>query len=198
MQLRAPKAPIVAGMLTTPSLRQGVQALGSLGLLFQVWLYHTQLGELLALARACPGTTVVIDHLGGPLATGPYMLAGARTPSSRGDSSLAELAACHNVVIKFSGLGMRVSGLSHGAGDAPLPASSEALAIAWRPWFEACLEAFGASRVMFGSNFPIDKGAFGFGTLWNAFKRLSAGLAPAERDVLLASGTAARVYGLHR
>jgi hypothetical protein len=32
------------------------------------------------------------------------------------------------------------------------------LASAWRPYVETSIEAFGASRAMFESNFPVDKG----------------------------------------
>ena len=38
------------------------------------------------------------------------------------------------------------------------PPSSETLADAWRPYVETCIEAFGPSRCMFESNFPVDKG----------------------------------------
>jgi predicted TIM-barrel fold metal-dependent hydrolase len=38
-----------------------------------------------------------------------------------------------------------------------LPPSSGELALAWQPWMHACIDAFGASRCMFESNFPVDK-----------------------------------------
>ena len=34
--------------------------------------YHPQIAELTALARAFPDTTIVLDHVGGPLGIGPY------------------------------------------------------------------------------------------------------------------------------
>jgi predicted TIM-barrel fold metal-dependent hydrolase len=48
---------------------------------------------------------------------------------------------------------------------------------------------------MFESNFPVDKVSFGYRTLWNAFKKMTADLAPADRAELF-SGTATRVYAL--
>ena len=77
----------------------------------------------------------------------------------------------------------------------PEPMGSAALAEAWRPWIETCIEAFGAERCMFESNFPVDKVTCSYAVLWNTFKRLAANASPAEKTALFA-GTAARVYRL--
>jgi predicted TIM-barrel fold metal-dependent hydrolase len=71
------------------------------------------------------------------------------------------------------------------------------MADAWRPYVETCIEAFGARRCMFESNFPVDKGMCSYPVLWNAFKRLASGASAAERAALF-SGTAARLYRLER
>jgi hypothetical protein len=76
-----------------------------------------------------------------------------------------------------------------------VPPSSEELAAAWRQYVEPCIEAFGANRCMFESNFPPDKQSCGYTELWNAFKRITAGASAAEKTALY-SGTAARVYRL--
>ena len=39
----------------------------------------------------------------------------------------------------------------------PVPPTSRELAQAWRPYIETCIDAFGAERGMFESNFPVDK-----------------------------------------
>jgi predicted TIM-barrel fold metal-dependent hydrolase len=74
-------------------------------------------------------------------------------------------------------------------------ASSAQLADEWRPYIETCIEAFGPTRCMFESNFPVDMGACTYATLWNAFKRIAAG-ASAEDKAHLFAGTATRVYRL--
>ena len=63
------------------------------------------------------------------------------------------------------------------------------------PWIEPCIEAFGAQRCMFESNFPVDKGAASYAVLWNAFKRIAAGASAGEKAALF-EGTARRVYKL--
>jgi predicted TIM-barrel fold metal-dependent hydrolase len=54
---------------------------------------------------------------------------------------------------------------------------------------------FGVERCMFESNFPVDKGMFGYGVLWNAFKRL-AGSMTLQEEAALFSKTAAATYRL--
>jgi L-fuconolactonase len=60
---------------------------------------------------------------------------------------------------------------------------------------ETCIQAFGAQRCMFESNFPVDKGTCSYRHLWNAFKRIAKGCSVDERTSLF-TGTARRVYRL--
>jgi predicted TIM-barrel fold metal-dependent hydrolase len=76
-----------------------------------------------------------------------------------------------------------------------LPPSSEQLAKAWRPYVETCIAAFGARRAMFESNFPVDKGSYGYGAYWNACKLLAKGASADEKADLFCK-TASRFYRL--
>jgi L-fuconolactonase len=69
------------------------------------------------------------------------------------------------------------------------------MAAAWRPYVEGVVEAFGADRCMFESNFPVDKGMCAYPVLWNAFKRLAAGYSDDEKAALFYR-TAQRFYTL--
>jgi predicted TIM-barrel fold metal-dependent hydrolase len=181
-----------AGLLLDPKVRQGFARLHPLGLSFDAFMYHTQLAELVDLARAFPETPIVLNHVGGAIGIGPY--AGRRDEVfAEWRGRIAELAACSNVHVKLGGLGMRLFGFDVHTGD--LPPSSEALAAAWRPYIDACIAAFGARRAMFESNFPVDKGSCGYQALWNAFKRIAAGCSADEKAALFA-GTASRFYRL--
>ncbi|MGE3783168.1 MAG: amidohydrolase, partial [Alphaproteobacteria bacterium] len=95
--------------------------------------------------------------------------------------------------IKLGGLGMRLFGFDVHTGT--LPPSSEQLAAAWRPYIETCIAAFGPTRAMFESNFPVDKGSGAYPVFWNAFKRIAAGGSEAEKRALF-SATASRFYRL--
>ncbi len=177
-------------LLADPAFRAGFAELAPLGLSFDAWLYHPQIPELADLARAFPETRIVLDHCGGPLGIGPY--AGRRDEVFRDwAAAIRDLAGCPNVSVKTGGLGMGVNGFDFHDGEDP--PSSDRLAEAWRPYVEACVEAFGADRCMFESNFPVDKGSYGYAVYWNACKKLAAGASAAEKADLFA-GTAARVY----
>lgn len=178
------------GPLGLPAFREGARRLAAMGLTLDVWAFHPQMPLVLELARAVPELAIIVDHCGGPIGIGPYDRA---VIFAEWRASIQALAGCPNVVMKLGGLAMEVGGDDFH--QHPLPPSSEALAKAWRPTIEACIEAFGAQRCMFESNFPVDKGMCSYAVLWNAFKRLAAGASAAERTALF-SGTAARVYRL--
>ena len=119
--------------------------------------------------------------------------ASATRCSGRWSASIRALAKCPNVFVKLGGMAMRINGFDfHEKADPP---SSEALAAAWRPYVETCIDAFGASRGMFESNFPVDKGSYAYAPFWNACKILARGASAAEKSDLF-SGTAARFYRL--
>ena len=180
------------GLLLDPRVREGFARLAPLGLSFDAWLYHPQLADLVDLARAFPATPIVLNHVGGPIGLGRYK--GKRDAVFADWSArIGELAACPNVHVKLGGLGMRMFGFDVHEGE--LPPSSEQLATAWRPYVETCIEAFGPGRAMFESNFPVDKGSYGYGVFWNACKRLVQGASAAEKADLF-RGTASRVYRL--
>jgi predicted TIM-barrel fold metal-dependent hydrolase len=180
------------GLLLDPTFRKGFACLAPLGLSFDAWLFHPQIGELTDLARAFPDTRIVLDHCGGPAGIGRF--AGKREGTfAIWKASIQEVAKCPNVSVKLGGLAMKLLGYDFHL--RPMPPSSEQLAIAWRPYIETCIEAFGPSRAMFESNFPPDKGQCSYQVIFNAFKRLAAPYSEAEKTALF-SKTAAEFYKL--
>src|SRR5215471_5715664 len=180
------------GLLLDSTFRKGFACLAPLGLSFDAWLFHPQIGELTDLARAFPDTRIVLDHCGGPAGVGRF--AGRREevfPQWR--ASIREIAKCENVVVKLGGLAMCLLGYDFHLREKP--PSSEELAAAWRPYVETCIEAFGPKRAMFESNFPPDKGQCSYQVIFNAFKRIAAPLSEAEKTALF-SQTAIDVYRL--
>ncbi|HEY8610823.1 MAG TPA: amidohydrolase family protein [Roseomonas sp.] len=180
------------GLLSEPAFLRGAARLVEHGLSLDIWAYHTQLDEVLALARALPELSLVLDHCGGPVGAGPYQ--GRRAEAfAEWSSRVRLLAGCPNVVVKLGGLGMAVGGFGFELQD--VPPSSEQLAATWHPYLETCVDAFGAERCMFESNFPVDKGSYGYAVLWNTFKRFAAPVSDDEK-IALFSGTAIRTYRL--
>jgi predicted TIM-barrel fold metal-dependent hydrolase len=180
------------GLLLDKRLREGFAELAPLGLSFDAWVYHPQLGDVVDLARAFPATPIVLNHIGGAIGLGRYK--GKRDEVFADWSArIRELAACPNVHVKLGGLGMRMFGFDVHEGK--LPPSSEQLATLWKPYVETCIAAFGPRRAMFESNFPVDKGSYGYGVFWNACKRLAQGASAAEKADLF-HDAASRFYRL--
>jgi L-fuconolactonase len=103
---------------------------------FDAWMYHTQLGELVDLARAFPATPIVLDHVGVRSASAPMPASATRSSQNGAHESASSRPALH---IKLGGLGMRMFGFTVHMGE--LPPSSEELAAAWRPYTETCIAA---------------------------------------------------------
>jgi L-fuconolactonase len=187
MPLNAPE-----GLLRDPAFRRGFAELRKRDLSFDAWLFHPQLGDVLALAQEFPDTRIILNHLGGRLGIGPYA---QRFEEEFGawQGSLRALAARPNVYVKVGGLGMLYGGFDfHTRTRAP---TSEALANAWGPFILAAIEAFGPSRAMMESNFPIDNQSAGFPVIWNALKRVTAEFSQTERAAMF-HGAAQTAYRL--
>jgi L-fuconolactonase len=156
-------------------------------------MYHPQIDELADLARAFPDTRIVLNHVGSPLGSGAYRSKRDEV-FPRWAASIGALAKHQNIYVKVGGLGQVFNGL--GLNEQPEPPSSEVLAAAIRPYVETCIEAFGAARSMFESNFPVDKVSYSYPVFWNACKLLAKGASRAEKADLFA-GTATRFYRLN-
>ena len=184
----------IQGVMSTAQYRAGARVLAKMGLTLDNSLYHTQLDEFAALARAVPDLTLVLNHIGGLVRVGPY--------AGRDDEVLADwrrgiavVAACPNVVLKLGGVGQKRFGFDWHR--RPKPIGSEELATALAPLMHYCIEQFGPSRCMFESNFPVDKPSYSYTVVFNAFKRLSKDYSETERAALF-HDTAARVYRIEQ
>jgi predicted TIM-barrel fold metal-dependent hydrolase len=178
-------------MLADGRVRQAAGVLAAMNLSFDSWLYHPQLDEVGELADAFPDLTIILNHVGSPILGGPYR--GKREEVFEDWSGrIRRVAERQNVYVKLGALPIRMPGFE---GDRSLPPGADEVAAAWRPWIETCIEAFGASRAMFESNFPVQKRWCSYQVCWNAFKHLATGATAAEKRDLFA-GAAARAYGM--
>jgi predicted TIM-barrel fold metal-dependent hydrolase len=182
----------VPHLLLDREFRAGFKHLEPLGLSYDAWQLEYQLAELLDLARTFPYTQIVVNHVGGLFGIGRYS---GRTEERFAQwlENIKALSQCANVTMKLGGLGMPTCGFR--SSTASIPPSSAELAREWRPYIETCIEAFGADRCMFESNYPVDAATTSYRVLWNAFKRIVSGASSQEKAALF-SATATRVYRL--
>jgi L-fucono-1,5-lactonase len=160
--------------LNRPDVRRGLRAVAEADLVYDLLTLPHQLPAALDTVRALPELTFVLDHL-----SKPPIASGQTQPWA---SRIRELAAEPNVLCKLSGM------------------VTEADRDAWRiadlrPYADTVLDAFGPSRVMFGSDWPVCLLAATYGEAWHVAESLTAHLGSEERaDVF--GGTAARAYRL--
>ena len=151
--------------------RNGFSLLQRYDLSFDLQIYWQQMEQALALARAFPGTTLILDHFGMPIdrtVEGVHAWAAA----------LARLAQAPNVAVKLSGFG-----LGH-----PNWTISDTV-----PLLARTIDIFGPERVMVGTNLPVDR-LFAHGSMIvQAITQLVSPLSEYEAYAVL-SGTAERLY----
>lgn len=180
------------GLYLDPDFGKGMAALGARGLSFDASVFHPQIPEVAALARSHPGVNIILNHSGSPVGHSSY--AGReRENHAVWLAGMRELARCPNAFVKLGGVLMNLANFDFTSADKPPTARQ--LADLWRPYIEPCIELFGADRCMVSSNFPVDKVAFSYRTVWNMFKIITAGCSSNEKAMIY-SGTARRVYRL--
>jgi L-fuconolactonase len=162
------------GFSTGQDFRTGVRLLGEAGLPFDACVRQEQLGELADLADACPGTLIVLDHVGKPSLPDPG-------PSWR--PALRRLAGQDNVVCKLSGLA------TEAVPGTPAPALVAIL--------REALETFGPGRCLYGGDWPVMTLATTYGAWFDLVRTALAGLPAPDADAVLRTN-AVRTYRLHR
>ncbi|MFI9506626.1 amidohydrolase family protein [Nocardia sp. NPDC052566] len=190
-------------VLTTGEFLDGFAHLAERELGFEAWVYSHALPDVSALARRYPEVPIVLNHLGTP--AGIFGAVGKRTgtnPSLRREifvrwrDDLAELASHANVVAKVSGLMMPI--LGH-----PVPRRGTATPVSVlldrvAPLVEHALDAFGADRLLWGSNYPVDKPITSIANSVRTIAEAITGHGGGATELgQVFHGTAARVYRIN-
>ena len=178
------------GKSADPDFRRGVQHLGSRGLTYDSWHYHTQNQDFRDLVDACGDTTIVLDHFGTPLGA----VEDLDEIFPRWQADITSIAALPNVVAKIGGLAMPDNGFGWHMDPENFP-NAETVVAAQERWYLHTIEAFGPERCMFESNFPVDRLSLDYSTYWDACRIMAARYSSADQAAMFA-GTAARVYAL--
>jgi L-fuconolactonase len=151
-----------------------LRALQDRNLVFELMAHPDQLSSAAAELSSYDDLTVVVEHTGWPRNDSDE----ERALWKDGMDALAALG--DNVACKLSGLAMPLRSVQ---------------ADALRPWLEYAIDAFGAQRCMFASNFPVDSAGGSFDDLYTTFDAVTSGLDDASREALFAV-TAERIYRL--
>ena len=162
------------GFLDRPRFRDGIARLERHGLTYDILVYARQLPEAVSFARAFSRQPFVLDHLG--------------KPNIRNDGfsewrlHVARMAELPNVCCKLSGLVTEAHWKSWTAAQL-------------RPYLDAALEAFGPSRLMMGSDWPVCLLAAHYDDVVALVRDALAEYSEDERQQVL-GGTARRIFRL--
>jgi len=184
------KAP--EGLYQDDNFRRGVARLGERGLTYDTWHYHHQNTDFCELAKAVPGTSMILDHFGTPLGVGPYADKREEIFAAWKDD-IAAIAECPNVVAKIGGLAMPDNGFGWNKDSKP-PTSDEFVAAQER-YYDHTIECFGPDRCMFESNFPVDRRCVSYPVLYNGLKKIASKYSEEEQNAMF-YGVASRIYSL--
>lgn len=161
------------GSMDDPRWRAGYALLERHGLSYDLQTPWWHLDAAADLAADFPRTPLVINHTGLPADRSVDGLAGWRR-------ALATAAGQPNAFIKISGLGRR---------SEPWTLAANA------PIIRETIAVFGVDRCMFASNYPVDRLAGSFGTIYGGFFAAVADR-PAAEQLQLFHDNAQRVYRL--
>jgi len=157
--------------LVDPAWQAGLKQLGPRNLVSCLDTRLAKFPQVLACAAACSEVTFCVDHCAIPeLRTDEFFQSWKR--------GMLELAKAPNIWMKISGLGMT---------DHRWTVAS------FRPYVLTAIEAFGTDRVVFGTNWPVDRLYSSYPDVVNAYAEIIAGFSEAEQRAMFA-GNAERLF----
>lgn len=157
-----------------PNVIESLKLLADAGLTFDlVSLYPLHLHHVHTLVKEIPGLKIVIDHLAKPaIASGEI---------AEWQKDMTDIAKYPNIYVKLSGLSTAAK---------PDWTTQDLV-----PVFETVFNAFGASRIMYGSDWPVSILAGGYKVNYDSTLELIACLSE-EDKALVMGGTASNFYNL--
>jgi predicted TIM-barrel fold metal-dependent hydrolase len=157
--------------LIDPAWRRGFAELAPRNLVSCIDTRIELADDILDLARAFPETQLCIDHCAIPM---------GRDAESfrRWRAAMDVMARSPNVTMKISGLGM---------GDPLWTIDS------LRPYVLGSIEAFRTGRVVFGTNWPVDRMFSSYPDVINAYAEIISGFSKPEQTAMF-SGNAERLF----
>ncbi len=129
----------LAADLDNPDFMRDVRLLARHGKQLDMLVRFPLLPLVDRLAREVPDLRIVIDHFANPQIDG-------RNVAAEWETGIRQVAVNHNVHMKVSGL---VEGTGKRDGSAPQDVEF------YRPWLDIVWDAFGADRLVYGSNWPV-------------------------------------------
>jgi L-fucono-1,5-lactonase len=147
-----------------PDFQQGIAALKSYDLAYDILIYPQHLRAAKELVRKFPNQRFVVDHLAKPL-----IKSGVLEPWKKEIIALAELP---NVFCKISGMVTEADWKGWHPND-------------FTPYLDVALEAFGSKRLLFGSDWPVCTVAASYRQQFELVKSFIHSLSAGEKAAIM-------------
>lgn len=160
--------------MLAPDFQRGIGRLKAHGMTYDVLVFPKQLPAAIGLVQAFPEQPFVLDHIAKPLVKDAIIDPWAE--------QIRKLASYPNITCKVSGMITEADWVEWKAED-------------FDRYLDVVLEAFGAGRLMYGSDWPVCNLAGDYERVFSLAERFASKLSDAERANFW-GGNAARFYGL--
>jgi L-fuconolactonase len=161
--------------LFKPAFKQGISLLEKFKLTYDILIYPKQLPAAIEFVRAFPKQKFVLDHIAKPFIKDHILEPWA--------THIRKLAAHENVYCKLSGMVTEADWQHWKKSD-------------FTPYLETVLEAFGAKRLMIGSDWPVCKVAGEYTQVMQLVQEFISSLSTDEQARILGRN-AIEFYGLN-
>ena len=151
-----------AGITNTVAFRRGAATLQKHGLALELLLNPYQAEDVARLAADAPGLSIIINHCG--------------TPNDRDEAGLARWRAGLGLMAAHPNVALKISNFGAYTADKSLPALRDTVM--------TCIDAFGTSRAMFGTDYPVARRHMSYVAMVDAFARIIAPFSNAEQQAL--------------
>lgn len=161
-------------LMLEPAFTNGIRALGEAGYVYEILIYPDQLPYATQLVQAFPDQVFVLDHIAKPAIKNKTI--------EPWQQQIRSLAACSNVYCKVSGMVTEANWNQWTAAD-------------FIPYLDTVTEAFGANRLLYGSDWPVCLLAGAYSQVMNLVKNYYSHFSTAEQAAIFGDNAAA-VYHL--
>jgi L-fuconolactonase len=165
--------------LVREDFARGVSMLGGLDLTYDILIYARQLTAAVELVQRLPDQAFVLDHIGKPNVA---RLDGKSREFDNWAQGIRAIAQNPRVYCKLSGLITEADWRAWHADD-------------FKPYLDIVFDAFGADRLMFGSDWPVCLLAGTYAQVKGLIEDYARGFTNSEREKIFGEN-AARFYGL--
>ncbi|MXV17821.1 amidohydrolase family protein [Hufsiella ginkgonis] len=161
-------------LMLKPSFMRGISALSAYGFTYDILIFPDQLHFAAELAKAFPGQPFVLDHIAKP----------GIKKAETGDwkTGLETLARFENISCKVSGMVTEADWQHWKISD-------------FTPYLDVVFDAFGADRLMFGSDWPVCEVAGGYDKMIGIVTQYTSKLSVTENEKFW-GGNAIKFYNL--